>query len=212
MANVNLVRKPATDTNVGEGSFRDILPAGVVFPYAGSAAPDGWLLCDGSAISRTIYSRLFNIIGTTYGSGDGSTTFNVPNTQGIFLRGAGSQTISAISYSATIGIKQNDATKKNGLTATASASSVTGTIGNATDGTHTHGFDNALRIASSESFAGGGNGGEGANSGSATGTNAIGSGHTHNTHSLTAAAQTITIAGDAETRPANISMQHIIKI
>ena len=47
--------------------------------YGGSAAPADWLLCDGSAVSRTTYSGLFAIIGTTYGVGDGSTTFNVPD-------------------------------------------------------------------------------------------------------------------------------------
>lgn len=52
---------------------------GMVMQFAGNVAPDGWLICDGSAISRTTYSNLFNVIGTTYGDGDGSTTFNIPN-------------------------------------------------------------------------------------------------------------------------------------
>lgn len=47
--------------------------------YAGSAAPDGWLLCDGTAVSRTTYAALFAVIGTTYGAGNGTTTFNVPD-------------------------------------------------------------------------------------------------------------------------------------
>ena len=55
------------------------LPAGVTVPYAGATAPTGWLLCNGQAVSRTSYSRLFAAIGTTYGAGDGSTTFNVPD-------------------------------------------------------------------------------------------------------------------------------------
>jgi microcystin-dependent protein len=46
--------------------------------YAGSTAPDGWLVCNGQEVSRTTYSKLFEVIGTTYGEGDGSTTFNVP--------------------------------------------------------------------------------------------------------------------------------------
>lgn len=50
--------------------------------YAGKTAPSGWLLCDGSAVSRTTYSALYDAIGTTYGSGDGSTTFNLPNMSG----------------------------------------------------------------------------------------------------------------------------------
>ncbi len=77
--------------------------------YGGASAPTGWLLCDGSAVSRSTYSALFAVIGTTYGSGNGSTTFNVPNAQGVFVRGAGSQTISAKSYSGTRGQTNNDA-------------------------------------------------------------------------------------------------------
>lgn len=47
--------------------------------------PDGWLLCNGAAVSRTTYAKLFNVIGTRYGDGDGSTTFNLPNLEGRFL-------------------------------------------------------------------------------------------------------------------------------
>ena len=57
-------------------------PSGVVAQFAGSAAPTGWLLADGSAVSRTTYAALFSVIGTTYGAGDGSSTFNVPNFKG----------------------------------------------------------------------------------------------------------------------------------
>ena len=53
--------------------------AGQIIMYAGSTAPTGWLLCNGQAVSRTTYATLFTIIGTTYGPGDGSTTFNVPD-------------------------------------------------------------------------------------------------------------------------------------
>lgn len=57
----------------------DTLPIGAVIAYSGSNEPSGWLICDGRAISRTSYSSLFNVIGTTYGAGDGSTTFNLPD-------------------------------------------------------------------------------------------------------------------------------------
>lgn len=56
--------------------------AGVVLPFAGSVAPDGWMLCYGQAVSRTAYAHLFAVIGTTYGAGDGSTTFNLPDLRG----------------------------------------------------------------------------------------------------------------------------------
>jgi microcystin-dependent protein len=58
------------------------IPAGVVLPFAGATAPDGFLLCYGQAVSRAIYADLFAAIGTAYGAGDGSTTFNVPDLRG----------------------------------------------------------------------------------------------------------------------------------
>ena len=66
---------------------------GVVLPYAGSSAPIGFLLCNGQAISRTKYQNLFDIIGTTYGEGDGSTTFNLPNLQNKFIQGTGTNVV-----------------------------------------------------------------------------------------------------------------------
>lgn len=63
---------------------------GEIKPYAGSDEPTGWLKCDGRPISRTDYSALFNVIGTTYGSGDESTTFNLPDMRDRFPVGAGS--------------------------------------------------------------------------------------------------------------------------
>lgn len=67
---------------VGEIVEGGNLPTGVITQFAGATAPGGWLLCDGAAVSRTSYSALFAVIGTTYGSGDGSTTFNLPNLKG----------------------------------------------------------------------------------------------------------------------------------
>ena len=64
-------------------------PAGGVIAFAGTNAPAGWLLCDGSPVSRTTYARLFAAVGTTWGSGDGTTSFNLPDMRGMFLRGAG---------------------------------------------------------------------------------------------------------------------------
>lgn len=66
----------------------DLIPAGIIQMFAGNTIPAGWLLCDGSAVSRTDYAKLFSAIGTTWGAGDGSTTFNLPNTIGRFAEGA----------------------------------------------------------------------------------------------------------------------------
>jgi microcystin-dependent protein len=62
-------------------------PIGTIIPFAGSPIPDGYLVCDGSAVSRTTYADLFAVIGVIYGSGDGSTTFNLPNLKGRVLTG-----------------------------------------------------------------------------------------------------------------------------
>ena len=61
------------------GGYSAGIKPGMIVPCAGNAVQDGYLLCDGSAISRTLYPELFAAIGTTYGAGDGSTTFNLPN-------------------------------------------------------------------------------------------------------------------------------------
>ena len=74
------------------------MPIAAISPYAGSAAPPGWLLCDGQAVGRTEYPELFAAIGTIYGEGDNATTFNVPDLRNEFIRGLGG--------SRTLGSKQ----------------------------------------------------------------------------------------------------------
>ena len=80
--NKNITAASATLTqdfkNTGLGS----VPVGTVVDYAGTSAPSGWLFCYGQAVSRTTYSALFTALSTTYGTGDGSTTFNLPDLRG----------------------------------------------------------------------------------------------------------------------------------
>ncbi len=64
-----------------------LMPSGSLMPYAGASAPTGYLLCDGAAISRSTYSALFALVGTTYGSGDGSSTYNIPDLRGRVIAG-----------------------------------------------------------------------------------------------------------------------------
>ncbi|MHA7841867.1 MAG: phage tail protein [Winogradskyella sp.] len=66
---------------------KDPVPTGAIFSFPLETPPVGYLVCDGSAVSRTTYAELFAVLGTTYGSGDGSTTFNLPDYRGKFLRG-----------------------------------------------------------------------------------------------------------------------------
>lgn len=77
-------------TRVATTAFvRSIIPPGVLLAYVAAAAPAGWLLCDGSAQSRSTFAALFAVIGTAYGAGDGSTTFNLPDLRGRVPIGSG---------------------------------------------------------------------------------------------------------------------------
>ncbi len=69
-------------TGVGGGDGVAAMPAGSIQPWPSDTIPDGWLLCNGQAVSRATYSDLFNAIGTSFGVGNGTTTFNVPNILG----------------------------------------------------------------------------------------------------------------------------------
>jgi hypothetical protein len=85
------------------------IPVGTINTSVVSTVPSGFLYCNGQAVSRTTYARLFSAINTTFGAGNGSTTFNVPNFQGAFIRGAGNQTVGGVTYTAAaIGTAQQD--------------------------------------------------------------------------------------------------------
>ena len=101
-------------------SFGDVLPVGTVLPFAGSGAQTGWLYCNGQAANRTTYSVLFTAIGTTYGVGDGSSTFNLPD-----LRGR-----------VPAGLDVDASGFANRITVT--ASDVSGTVLGSTGGSQTH--------------------------------------------------------------------------
>jgi len=70
-----------------DAQIASVVPSGSVFWFAANAPPTGYLECDGTAISRTTYAALFAIVSTTFGVGDGSTTFNLPDLRGEFIRG-----------------------------------------------------------------------------------------------------------------------------
>ena len=99
-SNLSITSAMITDGTIQSGDIGDgevtaaklasdvsLLPAGLVAPYAGSTAPTGYLLCYGQNVSRTTYAALFTAIGTTYGSGDGSTTFTLPDLRGRVVAG-----------------------------------------------------------------------------------------------------------------------------
>lgn len=79
---------PSADSTNWKAFSTGGLPVGFIAPYAGTGIAEGWLDCDGSAVSRTMYPDLFTAIGTTWGVGDGSTTFNLPRSEDLVLQGA----------------------------------------------------------------------------------------------------------------------------
>ncbi|MBR6408974.1 MAG: tail fiber protein [Alphaproteobacteria bacterium] len=102
------------------------LPSGVILPFGGSSAPTGFLICDGSAVSRTDYADLFDVIGTTYGSGDGSTTFNLPNLSSGVL--PSSSTVDVVGNGNALGIVDDistEAKQHNALVVGSGSSSFT---------------------------------------------------------------------------------------
>ena len=85
---------------IAGGTLYADAPVGSIQAYGGSSAPWGWLLCQGQAISRTTYAELFNVIGTSFGEGDGSTTFNIPDMRESVPKGAGLSGKSSTHYDA----------------------------------------------------------------------------------------------------------------
>lgn len=83
--NADWTHKAAALVSAGITTY---MPSGAILAYGGAAAPTGWLLCYGQAVSRTTYANLFTAISTTFGAGDGSTTFNVPDLRGRLPLGA----------------------------------------------------------------------------------------------------------------------------
>lgn len=86
----------------------DSTPVGTMQMYAGTTAPSGWFLCEGTAISRSTYSRLFSVISTSFGVGDNSTTFNLPDMRGAAPAGVGTSTGYTANETVALGTKYDD--------------------------------------------------------------------------------------------------------
>jgi len=215
-------------------AFLAIAPTGTVLPFAGTTAPDGWLLCDGTEKSRTTYAKLFAVIADTYGVGDGSTTFNVPDMRGVFPRGSG--TNGTANYGGVTGhtpaggslaAKGGQKTATNGLSGTAAGQSQgTSNIGLASGSAasggvaHTHGYSDYNWQLGSYSGAGyvqAGSGTDRWDVGRTTG-GASAYNHGHSVSGTTNIAHThgsssVTVASaDSETAPASLSLNYIIKL
>jgi len=122
-----------------------LVPVGTVVSFAGASAPEGWLMCDGSAVSRTTYANLWAVLSSTYGSGDGSTTFNLPNAKGRSIVGAGTgsglteRTVSATGGAESVTLTgAQSGTSAHGHGNTFSASTGTVSADHAHNANHAH--------------------------------------------------------------------------
>jgi len=134
-----------TDTNnirIHDGATAggaEIIPAGTIMAYGGASAPTGYLLCDASAVSRTTYARLFAAVGTAFGTGDGSTTFNVPDLRDKVPLGKGSNNATLGTTTGSAGASSVlTSASKTGVT-TAASNTGTGNTGTGNTGTSTSG-------------------------------------------------------------------------
>lgn len=102
--------RAVTAVKLDEDVEKSLAPVGCVAAFAMETSPDGWLECNGQAIRRTDYERLFNTIGITFGSGNGDTTFNVPDLRGEFIRGwdGGTSSSRGLDPNRTFGSQQQD--------------------------------------------------------------------------------------------------------
>jgi microcystin-dependent protein len=132
-------------------------PIGALLDFAGGTAPAGWLLCDGSAVSRTTYAALFSTIGTTYGSGNGTTTFNVPNVLNRMVVGSGSSyTRGQIGGASTVTLTTTTMpSHSHSLSGTASSAGSHSHGGSTGSDAHSHSGDGAVG-GRSDLLAGGG--------------------------------------------------------
>ena len=184
------------------------VPTGAVFCMAVLTVPTGYLECNGAEVSRTQYSVLFGVIGTQYGTGNGSSTFNLPDLRGEFVRGFdnGREIDSdRVSASAGIGSSQSDQNKQHNHTATSSV----------TDSGHRHLPEQQSansQQANGRSVAVNDNNVGNYGSGSGAGLGPLGNRHfLQNTTTGISVATTTANDGGGETRPRNIAMMYIIK-
>ena len=206
----SLAYNPSTKVlNVSVSS--DVSEVGKISMFARNTAPPGYLKCNGAAISRTVYADLFASIGTTFGEGDGSTTFNIPDLRGEFIRGWDDER--GVDTSRVFGSWQGGQNVSHTHTATVSSNAHTHTwSGTTSSDSHSHTY-----TKNSSTFTSQSQGSSYASTwyGSATGTTSADA-HTHTVSGTTSSdshAHTVTNAasGGTEVRVRNLAMLYCIK-
>lgn len=189
-----------TEAKLAAAVVAKLVPAGSIVAFGGTSAPTGWLLCDGTAVSRSTYSTLFTAVGESFGQGDNSTTFNVPDLRGRFLRGVdGSAGVDPDKATRTaMATGGNDGNNVGSIQGWATKAPVNAfTVSNPGDHTHNEQFHAA------GGGAGTGIAGDAAVQTPFPATSLPTQGGGSHTHTVT--------GGDAETRPVNANVHFIIK-
>jgi len=172
-----------------------ILPAGMIAPFAIITAPTGWLICDGSAINRTTYARLYSAISETWGPGNSYSSFNIPDLRGWFLRG----------HDAGAGIDP-DASTRAGAVSTLQSGDAVGSIQQNMIHDHYHWVESWYSGGSGHGTGNNNPHNQGYGSGGPYGTNI----RTYDISDDTTAANK-TYTGGVETRPKNKAVLYCIK-
>jgi microcystin-dependent protein len=180
-----------------------LVPAGAIMAFGGVSAPTGWLLCDGSAVSRATYADLFAAIGTTYGVGNGTTTFNLPDLRQRFPLGKASSGTGSVLGQAGGAIDHSHSVSL----ATANLPSHAHTFSATTPsgGGHTHQYARQVNVGRAA-------GAEDSNCGSTIFNNVVGSGsHTHTVSGTTGSVGSGTAASTTATNAPYLVVNYIIK-
>ena len=167
------------------GEIANGVPAGSIFSFASTTVPSGYLECNGAAVSRSTYSTLFATISTTFGSGDGSSTFNLPDLRGQFVRGWANNASNTGDDGRSFASTQSDQNKTHGHTASV------------TDPGHRH-----VTKGHGTQDDGGSN---------VTGSTSGGSSSTSMNDANTGISVSVASDGGAEVRVKNIALMYVIK-